>query len=135
MKRMTSIVAFTTIATLIGSLVVAAVGAYIVGHLGSIPSATWAFFRVALLPSLLMVSVAVAGFPESTELRPRRTALIVAFLSVFLAGSVGMSLLHAWNFGLESVNVAGYLVWAPIYALVILPASYPLAFYVLRSSS
>lgn len=54
-------------------------------------------------------------------------ALLLAFSVVLLSGSAGAVAVESARRGISTVNVSGYLVWCWVYAIVLLPVSYPLA--------
>ena len=80
--------------------------------------------QVSLVPCVL--AALTLSLSAAHAHRSRLKALLVAFFAVALAGSAGAVAVQASRFGLDRVNVSGYLTWCWVYAAIFLPLSYPL---------
>jgi hypothetical protein len=93
----------------------------------------WIFF-VSVVP-ILSACIALAKYAEKLKGSNRSgviIALVIAFLTVTIAGSVTAPIVQSLQFGVHRVNVSGYVVWGPVYGVFLLPLSAPIAFMVLR---
>lgn len=92
-------------------------------------------FAVSVVPAA--VTALILGI--ASERKPgvsRRiwlVALFAALVTVALSGALGAPIVQTLRFGLSRVNVSGYVLWSPVYAVVLLPVSFPLALGVARA--
>jgi len=118
-----------SIAALSGSAVLAVATSFHVGFVEHpLGAATW-LFTVSVAPAVLVtIGVElVARRVARTVARLWFVAALAAFVSVALAGSVGAIAVQAARFGLEQVNWCGYVIWGPIYGVLLLPVTCPIA--------
>ena len=80
--------------------------------------------QVSLISAIL--SALALSFILARTHRSRLTALLVAFIAVAVAGSAGAITHHAFRFGLGPRTVIAYCRSSCVYAVVLLPLSYPL---------
>lgn len=119
-------------ASVIGTVVVVVGGGVWAGGFG-VKDFGW-FISVSVLPS-----TAVALIIALMRVRMRTTpvamwsiAVAAAFLAVTVAGSVAAPIAQSLQFGRQNTNVGGYVRWAPIYAIILLPISAPIAYAVVN---
>jgi len=91
-------------------------------------------FCVSILP--ITISCFVLG-ALSPRLKGSRSAMWVAavltgFVAVTFAGSVTAPLVQSLQFGIDRVNISGYVAWGPIYGLCLLPLSAPLSYLAIK---
>lgn len=63
------------------------------------------------------------GFKDSSKLKFWLICAIMGFLSVCYMGTIGAIIASGLMYGMDNINVIGYLQWGPIYALGFLPIS------------
>jgi hypothetical protein len=88
----------------------------------------WMVLVLVAPATLAGVLIAWAGQRmEQNKLNGRLLALSVAFVSVTLAGAVAAPIVQILKFGWAYVNVSGYIEWGPLYGVLMIPISYPIA--------
>lgn len=121
-------------AALLGA-VASIIGSYSISFFGACMG--WFYFseglwlaRVSLVPCVL--AALALSFTSARILRSRLVAVLAAFFTVALAGSVGAIAVQSARAGYGRVNASGYFTWCWVYAGVFLPLSYPLTRLVQR---
>ncbi len=81
--------------------------------------------QTSVVPLVLCCGISgyCKGFIGSTKLKFWLICASMGFLSVLYMGTIGAIIASGFEFGLENINVIGYLQWGPIYALGFLPVS------------
>ena len=89
---------------------------------------TW-LFMVSVVSTVLVTMSVGRAIRHSVLTVPRLwlVAAAAAFAAVCLAGSAGAVAVQAARFGLDRVNWVGYLAWAPIYGVLLLPVTLPIS--------
>jgi hypothetical protein len=114
------------------------IGSYSLSFFGTCMG--WFYFSDGIWPAKASLVPAILAAMAFSLLGPRfrcsrLAALLVAFFTVALAGSVGAVAVESANRGISRVNVSGYLVWCWAYAVIFLPLSYPLSRLIQRLSN
>jgi hypothetical protein len=105
------------------------IGSYSISFFGACMG--WFYFSDGIWPAKASLVPAVLAATAFSLLGPRfrssrLAALLGAFFTVAIAGSVGAVAVESANRGISRVNVSGYLGWCWAYAIMFLPLSYPL---------
>jgi hypothetical protein len=112
----------------IGLLALVLAGGYLKSPFEAVP---W-MLRVTLVPTFI-AAIIIARIPvrfiASTANR-HLTAIVTGYIIVVLIGSVFTVIDGVLRFG--GVNAWGYFVWSWVYALILLPISYPGCLLLLR---
>jgi len=120
------------------ALAVSLVGTAIITLGGGILAGGFAFsdlgwvFSVAVVP-ITAASLIIAVLGQRLRHTPWSmwtVAFIAAFAVVTVAAAAAAPIAQSMKFGTERVNMAGYVTWAPLYGIVLLPISAPLAYAV-----
>ncbi len=118
-----------------GSIVLAMLSGFLIGY-SSHPFETlpW-IFAVSVVPTAvaaLVLAIAAGRMPGASK-RIWLVALFAALVTVAFSGALGAPIVQSLRVGFSRVNVSGYVLWSPIYAIVLLPVSFPLALGVARA--
>ena len=105
-------------------------GGYLKSPFEAVP---W-FLKISILPSALLAIACslIKPYIAGSKLQLHLTAIAIAFFAVAACGSVGAVTVEALSRNLSTVNISGYLTWCWVYALLLLPLSYPLVLILLR---
>jgi hypothetical protein len=83
------------------------------------------FFLASCIP--FSISFGISGYffayKNSRKAKYWMICGIIGFINVLYMGTIGAIMGSAVRYSMENVNVAGYLVWGPVYAVLFLPLS------------
>ena len=116
---------FATIIVVVG-------GGFIAGGFGAVDF-VW-IFCVAILPIGLSCFAlgAISHRLRKSEWAKWSAAILTGFIAVSFACAVMAPIVQSIQVGADRVNVSGYILWAPIYGLFLLPLSAPLAYWIIQ---
>lgn len=121
---------FGIVLSTIGSILFAFVTNASAGGYINNPIEGWEwFFYISIIP-IAITFAAYGKWLSGNRSTPKKLWLsgaIIAFMIVWLAGSLGTILISSLQRGFETVNISGYLIAGPIYAVILLPITCPIA--------
>ncbi len=135
MKPYFTSIALGVAASAIGSAILASGSAITAGATKHVLEAWPWLFSVSVIPCAILPAIVLRlGSKVSFRGGHFLCVFLLAFAAVALAGSAGIVIVESARRGIANVNVSGYLVWCWVYAIALLPVSYPLAALVLYLS-
>ena len=126
--------ALGVLGALIGSVVVALLSTFFVG---------WVQHPLEAVPWLFPVSCVPCGLGGIVLGRTKRStwvgSILIAFGVTLVSSAAGAPVVESFRRGASGVNISGYIVWSPVYAIGLLPILAPIthaiSLFVVRKNS
>lgn len=127
-NRISTVIVIGIITSAIMSFIFRFIAGVYAGTMGFIRDWLWLFLISAIPIIISFVTVSIFDkYIKRKRFNKWLFGAIIAFFSVAFAGSIGAITVNSIRFGIDRVNIEGYLASGPLYGLVLLPITTPVA--------
>lgn len=113
------------------SVILSVISSFAIGRVigGWDPSLIIRMILTCCMPFTVIYSILAVKLNTFDRKKRWLVAALSAFLILLFSGSIGAVIVESYTIGFENVNIKGFFMYAPIYAISFLPLTWPIVYF------